>query len=125
MYERSDLATTLYGLQIYPEYLRDVMVNDFIQRYCTGKFQIATKYDEKENQYLEINVEQKRGVDSVSESFIKKAEVAIKTAFKEKSSEYKELSSFVNDRPLFKLVFRALGDPEYFPAGIKQKWVKK
>lgn len=125
VYERSDLATTLYGLQIYPEYLRDVMVSDLMQHYCTGKFQIVTKYDDKENQYLEINIEQKRGVDAVPETFVKKAEVAIKTAFKEKSSEYKELSSFVNERPLSQLVFRASGDPEYFPAGIKQKWVKK
>jgi len=125
VYERSDLATTLYGLQIYPEYLRDVMVSDAIQHYCTGKFQIVTKYDDKENQYLEINIEQKRGVESVSGAFRKKAEEAIKSAFKEKSSEFKELSSFVTDRPLFRLVFRASGDPEYFPAGIKQKWVKK
>jgi phenylacetate-CoA ligase len=125
VYERSDLATTLYGLQIYPEYLRDVMVSDAMQYYCTGKFQIVTKYDDKENQYLEINIEQKRGVDSVSGAFRKKAEGVIKTAFKEKSSEFKELSSFVTDRPLFHLVFRASGDPEYFPAGIKQKWVKK
>lgn len=125
VYERLDLATTLYGIQIFPEYLRDVMVSDFVQRYCTGKFQIVTKYDEKENQYLEINIEQKRGVDSVPDAFIKKTEVAIKTAFKEKSSEYRELSTFVNERALFKLVFRATGDPEFFPSGIKQKWAKK
>ncbi len=125
VYERSDLATTLYGLQIYPEYLRDVMLSDSVQHYCTGKFQIATKYDESENQYLEINIEQKRGVGSVPSPFIKKMETIVKTAFREKSSEFRELSSFVNGRPLFKLVFRAVGDPEYFPAGIKQKWVKK
>ncbi|MBI5405742.1 phenylacetate--CoA ligase family protein [Candidatus Kaiserbacteria bacterium] len=125
VYERSDLATTLYGLQIYPEYLRDVMMSDFVQRYCTGKFQTMTRYDDKENQYLEINIEQKRGIDSVSETFIRKMEVTIKAALKEKSSEFRELSTFVNGRPLFKLVFRALGDPEYFPSGIKQKWVRK
>jgi len=125
VYERSDLATTLYGLQIYPEYLRDVMVSDFTQRFCTGKFQIITKYDDKENQYLEINIEQKRGVDSVPESFVKEAETVVKTAFKEKSSEFRELVSFVNDRALFKLVFRLSDDPEFFPSGIKQRWVKK
>ena len=125
VYERSDLATTLYGLQIYPEYLRDVMVSDAMQHYCTGKFQIVTKYDGKENQYLEINIEQKRGVDTVPEAFAKNAEIAIKTAFREKSSEFRELSSFVNGRPLFQLVFHVSGDPEYFPTGIKQKWVKK
>ncbi len=125
VYERSDLATTLYGLQIYPEYLRDVMMSDFMQRLCTGKFQIMTKYDEKENQYLEINIEQKRGVEVVPGAFINKAEAAIEKAFRDKSSEYKELASFVNDRPLFKLMFRTMGDPEFFPSGIKQKWVKK
>ncbi len=125
VYERSDLATTLYGLQVYPEYLRDVMVSDLIQRFCTGKFQIVTKYDDKENQYLEINVEQKRGVESVSEIFKKEATRAVEAAFKERSSEYRELSTFVNERPLFKLVFRPSGDPEFFPAGIKQKWVVK
>jgi len=125
VYERSDLATTLYGLQIYPEYLRDVMISDLIQRYCTGKFQIATKYDAKENQYLEINIEQKRDIDIIPKAFIKKAEGTIKMTLKEKSSEFRELSTFVNGRPLFKLVFRTLGDPEYFPSGIKQKWVKK
>ncbi len=86
---------------------------------------IITKYDDRENQYLEINVEQKRGIDVAPETFVKKMEVAVEVAFKEKSSEFKELSSFLNDRPLFQLVFRASGDPEYFPAGIKQKWAKK
>ena len=125
VYERSDLATTLYGLQVYPEYLRDVMVGDFMQRFCTGKFQIVTNYDGQENQYLEINIEQKRGVESVSDLFAKEAATVIDAAFKERSSEYRELSTFVNQRPLFKLVFRPAGDPDYFPAGIKQKWVKK
>ena len=124
VYERLDLATTLYGIQIFPEYLRDVMVSDFVQRYCTGKFQIVTKYDEKENQYLEINIEQKRGVDYIPDAFMKKAEASIKAVFKEKSSEYRELSTFVNGRPLFKLTFHTTGDPEFFPSGIKQKWAK-
>jgi phenylacetate-CoA ligase len=125
VYERSDLATTIYGLQIYPEYLRDVMLSDAVQRFCTGKFQIMTKYDEKDDQYLEINIEQKRGIESVSKEFKRAAVAAIEAAFKQKSSEYKELSSFVNERPLFKLMFRAACDPEFFPPGIKQKWVKK
>jgi len=125
VYERSDLATTLYGLQIYPEYLRDVMMSDAVQLYCTGKFQIVTKYDDKQNQYLEISVEQKRGIESVSEAFAQKMQSTIETSFKEKSSEFKELSTFVNERPLLKLVFRPAGDPEYFPQGIKQKWVVK
>jgi phenylacetate-CoA ligase len=125
VYERSDFATTLYGLQIYPEYLREVMLGDAVQRYCTGKFQLATKFDEKQDQYLEIQIERKRGVDELPGGFEQELLAAIDGAFKQKSSEFRELSAFVHDRPLVKLSFRPSGDPEFFPAGIKQKWVKK
>jgi phenylacetate-CoA ligase len=125
VYERSDLSTTLYGLQIYPEYLRDVMVSESVQQYCTGKFQVLTKFDEKKDQYLEINIEQKRGAEHISEAFVRNITVGIDIAFKEKSSEYRELVQFVHNRPLFKIVFHPLGDPEFFPVGIKQTWVKK
>ena len=125
VYERSDLATTLYGLQIYPDYLRDLMVSPLVQQFCTGKFQIIQKYDEHQNQYLEINIEQKRGVESLPESFMVEAEAATSQAFREKSSEYKELSSMMQDRLLFKLMPRSADDPEHFPAGIKQKWVTR
>jgi len=125
VYERSDFSTTIYGLQVYPEYLRDVMVGDFMQRYCTGKFQIVTKYDENKDQYIEINIEQKRGIENVPESFASEIVGVIDEAFKEKSSEYCELSKFVKNRSLFKIVFRTSGDAEFFPTGIKQTWVKK
>ena len=125
VYERSDLATTIYGLQIYPEYLREVMLEKTVQRYCTGKFQITTKFDEKQDQYLEIQIEKKRGVDELPGGFEQELLAAIDAAFKAKSSEFTELTRFVNGRPLVHLSFRASGDPEFFPAGIKQKWVKK
>jgi phenylacetate-CoA ligase len=125
VYERSDLATTLYGLQIYPEYLRDFMVSEIMQRYCTGKFQIMQRYDEAQNQYLEIHIERKSGVDQVSRAFAQEAEKGIEAAFREKSSEYRELTSFVKARKLFKLVFDAAGDSDHFPSGVKQRWVRK
>ncbi len=125
VYERSDFATTLYGLQIYPEYLRETLLQEGMQRYCSGKFQLITKYDENQNQYLEINLEKRIGVDQLPASFEAEALRTIETAFREKSSEYRELSAFVQDRALLRLAFRTCGDPEFFPSGIKQKWVKK
>ena len=100
-------------------------MSPLLQQFCTGKFQIIQKYDEKQNQYLEINIEQKRGVESIKASFAAEVEAAVTLAFREKSSEYKELSSLVQDRPLFVLVFHPADDPEHFSSGAKQKWVKK
>jgi phenylacetate-CoA ligase len=125
VYERSDLATTLYGLQVYPEYLREVMLSDEIQRYCTGKFQLITKFDAEQNQYLEINIEKKRGIQELPNEFEKDLQAALEEAFQEKSSEFRELSAFVKGRPLVRIVLHPCGDTEFFPAGVKQKWVKK
>ncbi len=125
VYERADLATTLYGLQIFPQYIKDVLLSDFAQEKLTGKFQLATKYDAEQNQFLEINVELKKGVDAADAEFIQEIEHHIYTALLEKSSEFRELSTFVHNRKLFVLVFHEAGNAEFFPQGIKQKWVQK
>ena len=125
VYERSDLATTLYGMQIYPQYLRDALLAEEVQRYLTGKFQIETKYSEDQDQFLLLHIELKRDVSELSDEVKEQIRSIVDAALKEKSSEYRELSSQMKGRALFKLAFYELGHPEYFPTAIKQKWVKK
>src|SRR5581483_1787607 len=57
VYERADLSTTLYGLQIYPETVREALLTKPISTYLTGKVTLITRYDHLQNQYLEINLE--------------------------------------------------------------------
>ena len=125
VYERVDLSTTLYGMQIYPEYLKDVLLSDSAQQCLTGKFQILTKFDDDQNQHLEIHIEKKPGITSISKEFSDSLSEEIYAALRTKSSEFRELSSHIQDRQLFTLAFQEAGDPAYFPVGIKQKWVKK
>jgi phenylacetate-CoA ligase len=41
-YERNDFSTTLYGLQIYPEVVREVLLRKHIAPFVTGKFTMLT-----------------------------------------------------------------------------------
>lgn len=59
VYERSDLSVTLYGLNIYPETIRKALQNPILEKALTGRFTILVKFNKKQNQYLEINIELK------------------------------------------------------------------
>jgi phenylacetate-CoA ligase len=122
VYERIDLSTTLYGLQIYPETIKEVLLDKRFSGTFTGKLSLATKYDHNQDQYLEINLEQKPGME-VSKVLSAELLTEIGKNLREKNSEYKELSSFLGKRSEPKLVFWHYEDPLYFKPGIKQQWV--
>lgn len=123
IYERADMATTLYGLQIYPEIIREAIFDSILNRYLTGKLTLITKFDRKHNQYLEINLEMKK--DRKHNTALKNH--ATKTIVKHlqlKSSEFRELSRYVGKRAMPKVIFWPAEHPEHFKSEIKQKWVK-
>ena len=124
VYERVDFATTLYGLQIYPETVREVLINPPMNKYLTGKLTLITKFDRRQNQYLEINLELRkhRKIPKKVEKVLLSQIVA---NLRLKNSEYRELHTFIKDRVLPKLVFWPAEHPLHFKPGIKQKWVKK
>ncbi len=122
IYERIDFATTLYGLQIFPEMIRDSLLHDAATEFLTGKFTLLTKFDNKQNQYLEINVELKNNAKPDS-GFKRMLANKITSDLSKKSSEFRELHAHLKKRAVPKLVFWDFNDPTYFKAGIKQKWV--
>lgn len=124
VYERTDLATTLYGLQIYPEMIREALLEKSIAHALTGKFALATKFSSKQNQYLEINLELKKGARA-TQALKKLALKKIIAALLVKSSEFRELYRQLKDRAVPKLMFWPAEHPLYFKPGTKQKWVLK
>ena len=124
VYERIDLATTLYGLQIYPETIREVLIENPMHRVLTGKITLITKFDRKQDQYLEINLELRKG-KKVSVAMRKIILAQIVSNLRLKNSEFRELHNFLGNRALPKLVFWSAEHPLHFKPGIKQKWVKK
>lgn len=122
VYERIDLASTLYGLQIYPETIKEVLLEKRFQDSLTGKLTLITKYDHNQDQYIEINLELKPGAQ-VSKVFTSELLSEIVKNLREKNSEFHELSDFLGKRSEPKLVFWPYEDPLYFKPGIKQSWV--
>lgn len=124
VYERSDFSTTIYGLQIYPEMIRRALYNRTIIQYLTGKFTMITKFDQKHNQYLEINLELKKN-KKLTAPKIKRVHKNIVSGLIKNSSEFRELYHYLKKRVPIKLVFWPSEHPKYFKPDIKQKWVEK
>lgn len=124
IYERVDFSTTLYGLQVYPETIREVLLEPSFYKYLTGKFTLLTKFDNKQNQYLEINLELQKG-KKVDSKLSKKLLDAIVKNLRKKNSEFKELYDSIGKKAVPKLLFWESEDPLYFRPGVKQKWVEK
>jgi phenylacetate-CoA ligase len=123
VYERIDLATTLYGLQIYPETIKEVLLDKRFHDHLTGKLTLSTKFDHNQDQYLEVNVELQAGKQQPSKVFTAELLSEILKNLREKNSEFHELSDFLGKRSEPRLVFWAYEDPLYFKPGIKQPWV--
>ncbi len=124
VFERIDLATTIYGLQVYPETIKEVLLNKSFVDCLTGKLTLITKYDENHDQYLEINLEQKPKKD-IAKVLASELLAEIIKNLREKNSEFRELSDFLGKRAEPRLVFWPYEDPLYFKPGIKQPWVAR
>ncbi|HEY5587537.1 MAG TPA: hypothetical protein VIK86_01120 [Candidatus Paceibacterota bacterium] len=125
VYERKDLSTTLYGLQIYPEVIRESLIHDILQSYFTTKFSMSTKFNNKQDQYLEIVIEIKKGIKVIPKEIKYLALKNIVENLHKSSSEFAELKKHIGNRAHPKLIFTHYEDKKYFKPGIKQKWVRK
>lgn len=124
VYERGDLSVTLYGLQIYPEIVREALLDPDLNRKLTGRLTLATTYDYRQNQCLEINLELQKG-QKHTPVLAKDTLNKITSCLEQKNSEYRELRRFLAKRAEPKLVFWEKEHPPYFKASTKQQWVKK
>jgi phenylacetate-CoA ligase len=107
---------------IYPEFVKEALLNPELTPYLTGKFAMITKFDNKQNQYLEINIELQEGslASTKLKSITKKS---VRQKLIEKSSEFAEVSKSPNSQRLLRLSFWPHEHSLYFKQGVKQKWV--
>lgn len=124
VYERANLSISFYGLNLYPEWLKDAFLKRDVSDLITGKFTMMINFDDNENQELEIIIEKKRKISLTPEKENLVFDKIIAT-LKTNSSEYRELLDKLGNKAYPKLKFVESGDSIYFPSGIKQKWVKK
>lgn len=124
IYERRDFSTSFYGLNVFPDWVRGALITKPLADYLTGKFTIITKFDDNQDQFLEINLELRKG-KKVTDTFKKGALKRIISHMISSSSEYKEIYNNLKERSHPILNFWPAEDPLYFQPGVKQKWVQK
>lgn len=124
VYERSDFATTLYGLQVYPEIIKEALLDIRLAKQITGKFTMITKFNKTHDQYLEINIELQKNIKE-NNALKKLAADKIFQTLRLMSSEFRELSDYLGKRAVPTIVFWPHEYSLYFKQGIKQKWSKK
>ncbi|HEV3245107.1 MAG TPA: hypothetical protein VG102_02015 [Candidatus Paceibacterota bacterium] len=122
VYERSDLSTTLYGLQIYPETIRESLLAETYTPFLTGRFTLMTKFNDEHDQFLEINLELHKDKEA-SKALAAQLGADMVKNLREKNGEFRELHDFLGERAVPRLVFWPHEDPLYFRRDIKQKWV--
>lgn len=124
VYERLDFSTTLYGLQIYPEIIREVLLEEPFNKILTGKLTLVTRFDKNQDQYVEVNLEMQKNkkITAIMKNQLLRS---IVKNLRSQSSEFHELSDYLRERAHPKLIFWPAEDPLYFKSGVKQSWVKK
>ncbi len=124
LYERTDMSTKLYGAIIFTEYVKAGLEHNKFANYITGKFTMFTKHDKRQDEYLEINIELKKGVNAgkLLENEIKKS---IIESLLKNSAEHKNNAQMMGEKVSPKIVFWPYENPLHFKSGVKQKWVKK
>ncbi len=124
VYERNDFSISLYGLQIYPQSIKKSLEKNNLSKFVTGKFSMLTKFNKKHDQYLEINIEIKPKIKQNSR-LKSSIEREILSQLLLENSEFRELYNSLKERcrPIVNLW--NYNDPNYFPTGKKQVWIKK
>ncbi len=124
VYERADFSTTLHGIIIYPEFIKEGLLKPKLVDYFTERFTMSTKYDIYHNQFLQINIELQPGVET-NDKLVHLAHNSIRKSLIEKSSEFAEVSKSKESEKLIHIILWSNGHPRYFTPGVKQKWVEK
>lgn len=124
VYERTDLSLKFYGAIIYPEHVKHALQHRSVNRKVTGKFTMQLKFDEEQNQRLEINVELGRG-GKHQDALERLVQQAVVDALLKYNAEFKNNYASIPHKVTPKIVLRDYADPAYFRSGVKQKWVIK
>lgn len=124
VYERTDLSASLHGINIYPEFVKEGLLQEDMVPHFTERLTMATKNDVHHNQFLQINLELQKGVEP-SPSLEKQALKTIRASLIKRSSEFSEISKSQSANQLLRIQLWPNGHPRYFAPGTKQKWVEK
>ncbi len=120
---RSNYTATLYGVNIYPEHLREIFTYDDIREYFNGKFFIKTVYEGIE-QLLEIHAQLSSSHDTSTVNLLGHINL-INKYLRNLNSEYKKLHDVVGDKALPRLILHSHDSEEFNNLKSKFKYIVK
>lgn len=124
VYERKDLSVSFCGANIYPEPIKKILLEDKFSEFFTGKFALFVNRDEKQDPYLEINIELKKDMSPPSPEIHKDVTDSIVKKLLEENSEYRSVyDEQKQEKAIPKIDFWPYESGNYFKVGGKQKWV--
>jgi hypothetical protein len=120
VYERVDLAANLFGLLVYPEFIKRGLDDLVAKGVVTGKFSMYTAYTDSQRQFLQVHVEcSGRGIAVPANDVA----AAIEASLRDQSSEFRELSGHMKGATLLQVQMWPSGASPYFIPGSKQRWL--
>lgn len=121
VFGRSSFALSFYGANVYPENVAVGVQQPEFAQYVTGKFVVEVREDENRDCHLDIAVELAAGVEATSALSAELAE-AIRTHLERQNGEYLSYTPAERRTPGVRLL--PLGEPRYFPAGVKHRYTR-
>ncbi|NJK49817.1 phenylacetate--CoA ligase family protein [Candidatus Gracilibacteria bacterium] len=121
VFGRSHFTVSYFGANIYPENVMVGLEQLEIREWVTGKFVMEVKEDDRNNRFLSIVVELASGV--IASPQIEHAiACSIHTQLLRLNSEFANYVPLEYQSP--QITLTALGDPEYFPLGVKHRYTR-
>lgn len=122
VFGRSNFTVSYFGANIYPENVTVGLEQPGIQQWVTGKFVLQVKEDADKNRFLSVVVELAPGVEDRED---KRDAIAssILVQLQRLNSEFANYVPVEYQKPL--VVLAPIGDPEYFPIGVKHRYTRK
>jgi phenylacetate-CoA ligase len=122
VFGRADFTVSFYGANVYPENVVVGLEQPEFAGWVSGKFVMEVAADDASSEFLRIVVEL---LPSVTAGADKASAVAasIRSQLRRLNSEFANYVPEAKQTP--RLEFRAFGDPEYFPAGVKHRYTRR
>ena len=122
VFGRSHFTVSYFGANIYPENVTVGLERPPIQEWVTGKFVMKVNEDEDRNSWLSIAVELASGVEATQD----KQRIIAYSIQEQLLRLNSEFANYVPpERQLPQVNLKDLGDPEYFPLGVKHRYTRK
>ena len=122
VFGRSDFTVSYFGANIYPENVAVGLEQPAIKEWVTGKFVLEVLEDADRNRFLSVVVELAPNVagDGAKQQLVAESILA---QLRRLNSEFANYVPAEYQLPRVRLA--ALGDPDYFPVGVKHRYTRK